>query len=172
MRLRRLVVRSAVQAALLVALLASPVTAGVPCWHPPVVAPVTDPFRAPRCSWCPGNRGIEYATRSGAVVRAAATGVVTFSGVVARVRYVVVEVSGDWRITYGQLESTTLRRGDPVVVGTSIGRAGTRIHLGVRAGDRYVDPAPMLGRWTYRPRLIPVDGSPGAAPGPPRLRCG
>lgn len=143
-----------------------------PCWRPPVVAPVSDPFRAPRCSWCPGNRGIEYDTEPGATVRAAAGGVVTFSGVVAGTRYVVVEVAGGWRHTYGQLGATTLRQGDRVVSGIPIGTVAGRFHFGVRLGDRYVDPAPMLGAWTYRPRLIPTDGAPGPAAGPPRLRCG
>ena len=53
--------------------------------------PVVDPFRAPACAWCPGNRGLEYAPPPGPPVRAVAAGVVTFTGVVAGTRYVVVD---------------------------------------------------------------------------------
>ena len=48
------------------------------------------PFRAPACAYCPGNRGLEYDAAVGSPVRAAAAGTVTFAGVVAGVRYVVV----------------------------------------------------------------------------------
>ncbi len=37
----------------------SPASAA-PCWNPPVAGRVVDPFRMPACTWCPGNRGIEY----------------------------------------------------------------------------------------------------------------
>ena len=50
-----------------------------------VTVPVVDPFRAPACSYCPGNRGLEYQPASGSVAVAAAAGTVTFSGVVAGV---------------------------------------------------------------------------------------
>src|SRR5262245_2865597 len=61
-----------------------------PCLNAPVRAPVIDPFRTPGCRWCAGNRGIEYGTTPGTLVRASAAGTVTFAGVVAGTRYVVV----------------------------------------------------------------------------------
>lgn len=151
---------------------ASEPAVAAPCWRPPVAGEVVDPFRAPPCRWCPGNRGIEYRVGQSANVRAVASGVVTFSGIVAGTRYVVIRLSTGWRITYGDLERTALRRGDRVVAGVAVGTASGRFHLGLRVDDRYVDPAPFLGHVVGRPRLIPHDGrAPRAAP-PPRVRCG
>lgn len=162
--------RTVVAIVVVVALTPSPTAAAV-CWPPPVDAPVHDPFREPDCPWCPGNRGIEYATPAGARVVAVATGRVTFSGVVAGTAYVVVDVGAGRRVTYGRLLERHPAAGDLVVRGEVIARADTGFHLGVRLGERYVDPAPLLGRFVGRPRLVPVDGSP-AAPAPPALlRC-
>ena len=78
---------------------------GGACWLPPVDAPVVDPFRPPPCTWCAGNRGLEYGTPSGVAVRAVAAGEVTFSGTVAGERYVVVRHADGRRATYGGLAS-------------------------------------------------------------------
>lgn len=144
--------------------------AGV-CWLPPVDAPVADSFRPPACAWCPGNRGIEYATPPGVAVRAAATGRVTFAGTVAGRHYVVVRHADGHRVTYGNLRTTTWETGDAVVAGTVVGRTAENFHLGVRAGDTYLDPAQFLGRLVRRPRLIPSDGSAFPPAPPPVLRC-
>ena len=153
------------------ATIATPIAASA-CWTPPVDAPVSDAFRAPSCTWCPGNRGIEYDTVPGEAVRAVATGVVTFAGVVAGVSYVVIEVAGGRRVTYGDLLATALRVGDRVVAGSAVAAAGESLHFGVRVGDRYVDPTPLLGRVVRRARLVPSDGA-RPRPGPPAvLRCG
>lgn len=141
------------------------------CWSPPVTAPIRDPFREPGCPWCPGNRGIEYATTAGQVAVAVATGRVSFAGAVAGTDYVVVEVADGRRVTYGRLLGVRHEVGDLLVRGQAVGRVDARFHLGVRVGDRYVDPAPLLGRWVGRPRLVPVDGSPPAASPVPVLRC-
>ena len=162
--------------AALLAVLAVLVPAGaahaLPCWQPPVEAPVTDPFRAPSCRWCPGNRGIEFGTAPGTRIRAVATGRVTFAGSVADTVYVVIRHAGGRRVTYANLRPTSWSVGELVVRGQTVGRAAGRFHLGVRVGDRYVDPAPLLGRWVHRARLVPVDGGAGNPPPPPRLRCG
>lgn len=141
------------------------------CWPPPVVAPVTDPFREPNCAWCPGNRGIEFGTRRGAPVRAVATGRVTFAGSVTGSVYVVVRHGTGRRVTYGNLESESYDVGELVVRGQLVGRAAGAFHLGLRDGDRYVDPAPYLGWYVRRPRLIPADGSRANPPPSPRLTC-
>ncbi len=142
-----------------------------PCWLPPTSAPVVDPFRQPACRWCPGNRGIEYGTRDGDAVRAAATGTVTFSGTIGGTTYVVVQLPGDLRVTYGSITGVTLRRGDVIVRGTVIGAVVGHLHFGLRDGDAYIDPAPFLGSLTYSARLIPVNGDEPASPHPPELRC-
>lgn len=141
------------------------------CWTPPVAAPVRDPFREPACPWCPGNRGIEYATTAGQVAVVAVTGRVTFAGSVAGTVYVVVEVGDGRYVTYGRLLDVSHEVGDIVVRGRPLGRVATSFHFGVRQGERYVDPAPLLGRLVARPRLVPLDGtSPAAAP-PAVLQC-
>ncbi len=144
------------------------------CYRPPVDdAAVVDPFRPPACTWCPGNRGIEYATTPGSSVRALGDGVVSFAGVVAGVRYVVVAGDDGRRVTYGWLRSVGagIVAGTRISAGQLVGRTGARFHLGVRAGDRYVDPAPLLGRWRVRPHLVPTDGSPARPGRTPLLEC-
>ena len=148
----------------------SPVFAA--CWLPPVRAPIADPYRAPACPWCAGNRGIEYTTVVGAPVRAVAPGEVTFAGAVAGLRYVVVEHTDGRRATYGHLASIRVGVGDTVGSRSIVGTAGPTLHFGLRDGDEYVDPTPEIGRIAYAVRLVPLDGSPGSPPGPPRPRCG
>lgn len=159
--------------AVAVAATAAPGAVGAaPCWPPPVDAAVSDPYRPPACPWCPGNRGIEYATSPGDPVRAAAAGTVTFAGPVAGVRYVVVEIAGGWRLTYGNVDDPRVAPGDRVVAGMTVGRAAGPFHLGLRdradaGSDAYLDPTPYLGAWRHRVRLIPTDASaPRPAPAP------
>ncbi len=141
------------------------------CYSPPVVAPVVDPFRAPSCAFCPGNRGLEYTPPAGSAVRAAAAGVVTFSGVVAGVRYLVIGQIDGRSATYGRLAAARVAVGGSVRPGDVIGQSTERFYFGLRQGDRYIDPAPFLGVPHYRPRLVPVDGSaPRRAP-PPTVKC-
>ena len=148
-----------------------PAAPGASCLLPPVAAPVADPYREPACTWCPGNRGLTYATQPGDVVRAASAGAVTFSGTVAGTRYVVVDHGDGLRATYGGLAGTTLGTGDMVAAGEAVGRTTGDLHFGLRRGDDYIDPAPLLGRLVERPRLIPTDGTPPRPAPAPRLRC-
>ena len=142
------------------------------CWFPPVTGTVVDPFREPACTWCAGNRGIEYRVGSDVEVRAAASGVVSFVGTVAGTRYLVVRSADGSRITYGRLRSAGVAIGDRVLAGTRIAEASGEFFLGLRIGDRSVDPAPFIGRLAGRPRLVPIDGSP-ARPSPSLgPRCG
>jgi murein DD-endopeptidase MepM/ murein hydrolase activator NlpD len=163
--------RVAVLGVLAAVILAYPSAASAACWAPPVQGVVTDPFRAPACRWCPGNRGLEYRVEPGTVVRAATGGTVTFAGTVAGTIYVVVRSVDGWLLTYGRLASRSVGTADRVLTGAPIGVATGQLFFGVRVGGRYVDPAPYLGRLVGRPRLVPADGrAPRPAP-PARLRC-
>jgi murein DD-endopeptidase MepM/ murein hydrolase activator NlpD len=141
------------------------------CYLPPIASPVVDPFRAPACTFCPGNRGLEYTPAAGTPVIAAAAGVVTFSGLVAGVRYVVVAQSDGRTATYGRLAVARVVVGAMVHPSEVVGTTTDRFFFGLREGDRYIDPAPFLGRLHYRPRLIPVDGSASRPAPPPTMHC-
>jgi murein DD-endopeptidase MepM/ murein hydrolase activator NlpD len=141
------------------------------CLLAPVQAPIVDHFREPSCTYCAGNRGLEYATVAGTPVRAAGDGVVSYSGTVAGERYVVVAHPDSSRATYGRLDSSVLRRGDHVRAGHVVGVAGATLYFGLRVGDDYVDPEPLLGRVVLRPHLVPLDGSRRRPGRPATLTC-
>lgn len=142
----------------------------VGCLLPPAQATVVDPFREPPCRYCPGNRGIEYALPAGSAVVAAAPGVVSFSGTVAGVSYVVIDHGGGWRTTYGKLSSADVSAGQRLRQGQQVGQSTQELFFGLRDGERHVDPGPLLGVLRRRPRLVPIDGSP-RRPAPSRLQC-
>ena len=155
----------------MIGVVASLVLLSSTCYQQPVRAPVVDPFRAPACVFCPGNRGLDYQPHIGSAVVAAAAGIVTFSGLVAGVRYLVIAQDDGRTATYGRLAGARVGVGAVVRPGESIAATTDRFYFGLRQGDRYVDPAPFLGVTRYRPRLIPADGSaPRPAP-PPSNRC-
>jgi murein DD-endopeptidase MepM/ murein hydrolase activator NlpD len=172
--LRVAVLRAVLLRVVLAAVLSVPASGAASaraCWMPPVRAEISDPFREPACRWCPGNRGLEYATPSGTAVRAVAAGHVTFSGRVAGTDYVVVRHADGRRVTYGNLSARLVSEGDVVVARALVGRTAGRFHLGVREGDRYVDPAPLIGRLGGVVRVIPSDATPPPAAQPPVVRC-
>ena len=141
------------------------------CYQQPVHAPVVDSFRAPACVFCSGNRGLEYQTHIGSPVVVAAEGIVTFSGVVAGVRYLVIAQTDGRTATYGDLAVVRVAVGASVRSGETIAATTERFYFGLRQGDQYIDPAPFLGVARYRPRLVPADGSaPRPAP-PPTMTC-
>jgi len=137
-------------------------------YHPPVDAPVRDPFRPPAGPFGPGNRGIEYATTPGTPVVAIGPGVVVFAGPIAGERYVTVQHSDGLRSSYSYLATIAVREGEVVREDTMVGLAGARLHLGVRRGDEYLDPALLWGRpyGPMRPVLVPLDGGPTDGAGP------
>lgn len=131
----------------------------------PVDAAVADPFRRPACTWCPGNRGLEYATAEGTPVTAAGAGIVSFAGTVAGVRWVVVDHPDGLRTSYGHLAGLAVTLGERVAARQPVGSSTARLHFGVRRGDDYLDPAPLLVGGAPVPRLVP---SGGGAPRWPR----
>lgn len=111
----------------------------------PVRGVVIDGFRAPACQRCAGHRGVTIATTTGTPVRAVTTGVIVFVGQVARTLYVVEDIGGGARITYGRLESSSVVTGSTVKAGQTIGVGTDRLYLGVRVSGSYVNPLQFLG---------------------------
>ena len=141
-------------------------TAPVTCWSAPVDREVADPFRPPGCRWCPGNRGIEYASIAGDAVRAVTAGRVAFDGSVAGRRYLSIDAAasgGRLRVTYGGLDpgGEHFAVGRMIERGQPLGPASGPVHLGVRWNGEYVDPAGFIDGPVRRARLVPVQGTPG-----------
>ncbi len=108
----------------------------------------------------------------GSPVQSVASGVVTFAGVVASTRYVVVLQTDGLRATYGMLQTSLLTRGDVVVAGGLVGHSGPHLYFGLRdATDVPVDPTPLLGSLVGRPRLLPTNGSTQRRAPPAHLTC-
>ena len=131
--------------------------AGPARYRPPVEGPVVDPFRPPAGPYGPGNRGLEYATEAGTPASAIGAGVVVFAGPVAGRGVVSVVHPDGLRSSLTGLVAVLVRTGQVVGPGTTVGTTGTRLHLGVRVRDRYIDPAQLFG--TGRPRhavLVPT----------------
>lgn len=134
-------------------------------YDPPVDAPITDPFRPPPRPWLPGNRGVEYGTVPGTPVRAAGRGTVTFAGRIAGELHVTVSHPDGIRTSYSFLATVAVAAGAPVRRGHVLGRTGSRLHVGARRGDTYIDPTALWGAdgppWV---RLAPLDDADRRAP--------
>ena len=124
-------------------------------YRPPVDAPVVDPFRPPAHPYGPGNRGLQYGTRPGTRVRAAADGLVTFAGFIGANAYVSIRHADGIVTTASYLRSVTVRRGDRVEAGDVIGRTIDDLHFGARLDGEYLDPATLFTAYRVRVRLVP-----------------
>lgn len=129
------------------------------CLTPPVAGPIVVPYRQPACPYCSGHRGVEYRPALGTPVRAAAGGVVTFSGVVVGTRYLVIAHADGMLATYGMLASSPLRPGQGVAAGVVVGTSTARLYFGLRRDGAPVDPTPLLSAGVSRARLVPTDGA-------------
>jgi len=123
-------------------------------YRQPVTAPVLDGFRPPPGPFGAGNRGIEYETDPGTAVGAIGDGRVVFAGSVAGTRHVTVHHRDGLRSSYSYLATIEVSVGDPVGPGQSVGTSTARLHLGVRAGDAYLDPALLFDHGGVR--LVPI----------------
>ncbi|MET1048749.1 MAG: peptidoglycan DD-metalloendopeptidase family protein [Acidimicrobiales bacterium] len=135
--------------------LAGPTAAEPAIYRPPVDAPVVDGFRLPNGPFGAGNRGLEYDTVPGQVVRAIGDGLVVFAGPVAGIRYVTVLHPDGLRSSYGYLADLLVAAGERIVIGQVVGTAGERLHLGVRSGGTYLDPAALFT--TTGVHLVPLE---------------
>lgn len=142
------------------------------CYTPPVPAPIAVPYAQPACTFCPGHRGVEYDLAANTPVRAVSDGAVTFSGVVAGTRYLVVLQPDGMRATYGMLAAATASNGDRVAAGQVVGISTVRLYFGLRnASNAPIDPTSMFGTFVGRSRLVPSDGNRARAGPVPRLVC-
>jgi murein DD-endopeptidase MepM/ murein hydrolase activator NlpD len=113
-----------------------------------------------------GNRGIEYATLPGSPVRAIGPGVVAFAGPVAGRLVVTLRHPDGLRSSYSGLATVEVRSGGRVAAGEAVGHAADRLHLGVRRGDTYLDPASLWGRRVGGGRVVLVPDRPPSPSGP------
>jgi murein DD-endopeptidase MepM/ murein hydrolase activator NlpD len=153
---------------LLTALVLTTPAAAASTYRPPVAAPVVDGFRLPYGPYGAGNRGLEYATTPGQPVRAIGDGLVVFAGKVAGNLAVTVLHPDGLRSSYSYLAEALVKVGARVTTGTVIGTAGERLHLGVRAGGSYLDPATLFTSTGVH--LVPLEDDPPAAVDPPERR--
>ncbi|MEU3569377.1 M23 family metallopeptidase [Kitasatospora sp. NPDC036755] len=128
-------------------------------------------FEPPAKAWTAGHRGVDLAAAPGAEIRAAAPGVIAFSGLVAGRPVVTVSHPGSGtpplRTTYLPVTGT-LPVGTPVAAGRTIGllAPGGRhcpgrdcLHWGLLRGNRYLDPLALFGAGAAR--LLPLNGGAG-----------
>lgn len=130
------------------------VPGGTVRYRPPVDAPVSDPFRAPPGPYGPGNRGLEYATIPNSSARAVGPGVVAFAGPVAGRLVVSVEHPDGLRSALTGLAAVRVTVGEVVRTGDPLGLTGSVLHVGVRRGRTYLDPARLFH--PTRAVLVPV----------------
>ncbi len=136
-------------------------------WLRPVDGALVHPFEEPSSVYAPGHRGADLAAAPGTPVRAANDGEVTFAGAVAGTLHVTVTHAGGLRTSYSFLQSVSVQRGDVVARGDVVGATGgtnddhdgTALHLGLRLGERYLDPMLLFGAvdLTKVVRLAPFD---------------
>ncbi|MDQ3155866.1 MAG: peptidoglycan DD-metalloendopeptidase family protein [Actinomycetota bacterium] len=127
-------------------------------------------FDLPDDRYGAGNRGVDLRGQTGDEVRSVAAGEVSFVGIIAHVRIVVVN-HGRERSTY-QPVAATVRVGDAVTAGQPIGTllgagshcdGGPCLHLGRKVGDDYLDPLALMTT-SGRFQLINPEGPPPPPP--------
>ena len=122
---------------------------------PPIVAPIIDPFRAPAGPFAPGNRGLEYDTSPGQVVRASAAGTVTFAGQVGGNLFITIRHSGTLRTTIGFVDVVMVATGDVVAAGQQVAVAGHTMHFTARRNSAYFDPELLFQQFEVQVMLVP-----------------
>jgi len=115
---------------------------------------------------------MDYATTPGEPVFAAGDGQVTFAGPVAGALHVVVLHADGIRTSLSFLAAVLVSRGQSVVAGQIVGRAGSSIHFGARRGEAYLDPASLLDAGPVRGRAVLVPDGPGRPFGPDEEAAG
>ncbi|MEU0394483.1 M23 family metallopeptidase [Streptomyces sp. NPDC006208] len=120
-----------------------------------------------------GHRGVDLASATGAPVRAAASGRVSFAGRVAGRGVLTISLTGTGdpplRTTYEPVEPL-VEEGTEVTAGQVVAAVARSshcttgcLHWGLRRGTEYLDPLSLLPPWMLRrapSRLLPVFGVP------------
>ncbi len=129
----------------------------------PVPGSIVQPF-APIGRFA-GHWGVDLEAAIGAQVTVAASGVVTFAGVVAGNSTISVDHGGGLKTSYSFLSDRGADRGSWVGRGARIGLSdehdgSASLHFSVRVDGVYVDPTAFLGCQAAPPadalRLVPV----------------
>jgi hypothetical protein len=161
--------------------------AGAPpalAWTWPADGPVLRPFVLGDDPYAAAqHRGVDIAAPSGALVRAPASGAVSFVGTVPDGgRTVTIRTADGYSITLLHLGSIGVHRGQVLAEGAGVGSAGRSgeaehpepyVHLGVRVSadpQGYVDPLGLLpprGAPSPAPPVPPAEEVPEAPPEPP-----
>ena len=99
------------------------------------------------------NDGINISAAKGADVKAAENGVVAYAGneVKGMGNLVIIQHSGGWMTVYAHMDSMSVKRGNTVSVGQSIGKIGMtgkvdkpQLHFEIRKGTKAYDPISYL----------------------------
>ena len=99
------------------------------------------------------NDGINISAAKGADVKAAENGVVAYAGneVKGMGNLVIIQHSGGWMTVYAHMDSMSVKRGNTVSVGQSIGKIGMtgkvdkpQLHFEIRKGTKAYDPVAYL----------------------------
>ena len=117
-----------------------------PGYRPPTSRPIQEPFREPTGTYGAGNRGIDYAVLEGDEVRSIGAGTVVFAGRVAGEKYITVLHPDGLRSSYSYLASISVIVGTVIRRGEELGRSSDRFQVGVRDGERYIDPQLLFDR--------------------------
>lgn len=160
---------AALAAAVVVAVAPVPAALATVVHDPPVPGAVLRPFDEPAHAYAPGHRGLDLAVATGEPVRVTAPGTVAFAGPVAGEVWVTVAHADGLRTSYGELTDVAVRAGEVVGRGAMLGRATgwhrsgqptpeRGLHLSVRRGEVYLDPATVLGRPPARSSLVGPGG--------------
>lgn len=119
---------------------------------------ITRGFDPPLTPYGAGHRGVDLSVAPGAVVVAAASGVVAFAGRVAGRTVVSVRHADGIRTTYEPFATVNVKRGETVSGGARLGTLATGhpgcpategaacLHWGALIGAGYIDPLTLLSR--------------------------
>ena len=118
----------------------------------PVRGPIIRHFEPPPTQYAAGHRGIDLAVPVGTPVVAANDGSVAFAGQVGGLLFVSIDHADGLRTTYSYLSAVLVKKGQAVVRGQTVALSGAGdpggtqpdLHFGVRRGDTYLDPEPIL----------------------------